>query len=292
MPSTTLNEQFGVPGKLTFSTGHGGLIRAVIAADAAQGEIYLHGGHVTAWQPHGQEPVLWMSAQSWFEQDKPIRGGVPICFPWFGAKADDPAAPSHGTARLAEWDVQETGKTHDGGAFIRLGLALAPLHLSYTVAFGPSLKMTLKVTAANTPSSDVSFEEALHTYFNVSDVRQIRITGLEGVDYLDQLQGRARVPGSTEPITFDGEVDRVYTRTPVAIAIEDPGLDRRITVQATGSSTTVVWNPHLAKAARMPDFGDDEWPGMCCVETANAVTRPVTLEPGATHELSATISVA
>lgn len=291
MATNALNDRFAVPDALTFNTGNGGLTRAVVRTDVAEGEIYLHGAHVTAWTPAGHDPVLWMSSASHFADGKPIRGGVPICFPWFGAKAGDPEAPSHGPARLQAWEVQATGRTDDGGVMIQLGLALAPLAAQFTVVFGKTLQMTLAVTAANTPGESVRFEEALHTYFNVSDVREISIAGLEGAGYLDQVAGGTREPGSPEPIRFDGEVDRVYLGTEATAVIDDPGLQRRIVIDKAGSRATVVWNPHVAKAKRMPDFGDDEWPGMCCVETANAKDAAVTLAPGQTHTMSATLRV-
>jgi D-hexose-6-phosphate mutarotase len=145
------------------------------------------------------------------------------------------------------------------------------LALSLTLSVGRSLRMALAVRNMN--GAPATFEEALHSYFAVSDVRQVRIRGLEGVGYLDKTAAMTRKPGETGPITIVAETDRVYLGTTRTVTIEDPGWRRRIVVSKAGSATTVVWNPWIAKAKAMPDFGDDEWTGMVCVETANAGGR-------------------
>ena len=163
------------------------------------------------------------------------------------------------------------------------------LSLSLAVSVGRTLRMEL--TARNIDSAPATFEEALHSYFAVSDVRQVRIRGLEGVGYVDKTAAMARKPGEGEPIAIAAETDRVYLGTKGAVTIEDAGWKRRIVVGKTGSATTVVWNPWIAKAKAMPDFGDDEWTGMVCVETANAMDDAVTLAPGAVHVMAATLEV-
>jgi D-hexose-6-phosphate mutarotase len=163
------------------------------------------------------------------------------------------------------------------------------LSLSLAVSVGRSLRMDL--TARNGGSAAVTFEEALHSYLAVADVRQVRVRGLEGVSYVDKTAASARRPGETGPITMAAETDRVYAGTTGTVTIEDPGWRRRIVVGKSGSRTTVVWNPWVAKAKAMPDFGDDEWTGMLCVETANAQDDAVTLAPGASHVMTATLEV-
>jgi glucose-6-phosphate 1-epimerase len=278
--------------------GPGGLER--LALDATEGEalIYLHGGHVAAFRPKGAKPVLWMSAASRFEAGSPIRGGVPICFPWFGRKAGSPDAPPHGFARILPWTIGSVALGPDGrlravlelsaDAALRGGFA-RELSLSLAVTVGRSLEMEL--TARNVHSADVTFEEALHAYFAVSDARQIRIRGLEGAPYLDAAAAMARKPGETGPIAIVAETDRVYGATSASVTIEDPAWRRRIVVAKSGSRTTVVWNPWVAKAKAMPDFGDEEWTGMLCVETANAKDDAVTLAPGASRVMTAMLEV-
>jgi len=149
----------------------------------------------------------------------------------------------------------------------------------------------LDLAVRNTDAAPRAFEAALHSYFAVSDVRQARIRGLEGATYVDKTAAMARRPGTSEPITIDAETDRVYLGATGTVTIEDPGWKRRVVVGKSGSSTTVVWNPWIAKAKAMPDFGDEEWSGMVCVETANAMDDAVTFGPGATHVMTATLEV-
>ena len=278
--------------------GPGGLDR--LALHAAEGEalVYLQGAHVAHFQPKDGRPVLWMSAASRFEKGKPLRGGVPICFPWFGPKAGSPEAPLHGFARILPWTVGTV--TRETGGSLRAVLELTaeaaarggfPRELSLSLAVTVSRSLRMELTVRNVDSGAATFEEALHSYLSVSDVRQVRIRGLEGVGYVDKTAGMARQVGADAPITIVGETDRVYLGAKGTVTVEDPGWGRRIVVGKQGSATTVVWNPWVAKAKAMPDFGDDEWAGMVCVETANALDDAVTLAPGASHVMTATLEV-
>jgi glucose-6-phosphate 1-epimerase len=251
---------------------------------------------VTAWQPPGQPPVIWMSRESRFAADQPIRGGVPICFPWFGPKAGDASAPAHGFARLKDWALTDVA---DQGDSVRLVLTLSsdesssvggwtqPFAAAYQVTIGASLELAL--TVRNTGKGPLSYEAALHTYFAVANVREIAIRGLEHTYYLDKVEGFARRQQGGEPIRFAGETDRVYLDTMATCVIEDPGTRREIVIEKTGSRTTVVWNPWIEKARAMPDFGDLEWPEMVCVETCNVGPAAITLAPGGTQTMAATI---
>jgi D-hexose-6-phosphate mutarotase len=223
---------------------------------------------------------------------------VPVCFPWFGPKAGEPEAPLHGYARILPWTVASVSREHDGSlrALLELTADAAArggfpreLSLSLAVIVSRSLRMELSVRSVD--GATASFEEALHSYFAVSDVRQVRIRGLEGVAYVDKTAALARRPGEPDPLAVGAETDRVYVGTTGAVTIEDPRWKRRIVVAKSGSATTVVWNPWVAKAKAMPDFGEDEWTGMVCVETANALENRVTLAPGASHVMTATIGV-
>ena len=278
-----------LPPSVTLEPGGGGLPRLTIVNRHARAEVYLHGAHVTAWRPEGHAPVLWMSADTYWDAAKPIRGGVPICFPWFGPHATDTSAPSHGFARLSDWTLIEARDAADGVTHLGFELAQPGCAVTYRVAAGPALTLALEV---RNPGRDAfSFEEALHTYFAVHDVRGITIMGLAGTDYLDKVGGTTPRNQGAEPIRFTAETDRIYLNTQATCTIEDPGLSRRIIVRKTGSNATVVWNPWIAKAKAMPDYGDDEWPEMVCVETCNVNAHAVRLAPGATHTMTATIQV-
>jgi len=258
----------------------------------AEARVALQGAHVTHWQPRGAEPVLFMSPRSVFAPGRAIRGGVPICYPWFGARADDPGAPAHGFARIRDWQLLERTDTT-----LLLGLGsdaetrrLWPhdFRLRFRVAVGTTLELALEAT--NTSSAPVTIEMALHTYLRVTDVGAVTVTGLEGATYIDKVDGRARKQAGEAPLRFDGEVDRIFLNTTATCVVDDPRLRRRLVVEKTGSATTVVWNPGPTRAAALPDLGPDAWRTMVCVETANADDDRLTLAPGAVHRMSATLS--
>lgn len=277
--------------------GEGGLPCLKINTDLAQATIYLQGAHITHFQPRGQKPVLFMSGSSWFAADKPIRGGVPVCFPWFGPRTDGQPGPGHGFARLQPWDVTQLSIAGDGAVDVILrlnptefsrSLWPAEFSLEYRIRITHDLRMML--TVANLAGEAITIQEALHTYLVVGDIHRTSVTGLAGVSYLDKVDGAKRKVQGASPITFTGETDRVYLNTQSTCVIHDPTLGRKITIAKSGSDATVVWNPWIAKSKAMPDFGDEEWPGMLCVETANVADNALTIAPGASHTMESTIS--
>ena len=285
-----LNRRFAIPG-LAFDNGNGGLLRAVVNTPACQGELVLQGAHVTSWVPAGQQPVLWLSEKSNLEKGKPIRGGVPICFPWFGPNANDSSAPAHGSARLVEWQIVSTHSKEDGVIEIGLERSIDPFVVSLDVEFGRVLKITLRTELSMDATSPQSFEDALHTYFAVSDIRSISIAGLEASDYIDKVDHAMLKPASGMAIKFSGETDRVYVDTGADCLLIDDGMKRVIRVSKSGSVSTVVWNPWIDKSKRMADFGDDEWPEMVCIETANVAAGRIKLAPGESHSTTAIVTV-
>lgn len=293
-----LNRASGIEGAVEFDVHSNGLVRAKLTSSYGKGEVMLHGAHVTRFVPGRGDDVLWMSEKSWFESHKPIRGGVPICFPWFGPKEDNPDAPAHGFARLMDWSVIGTQTLDDQR--VRLVLALEDneqtrdmwnhtFKLTYSVTVGETLELSLKVS--NTDAKPMRFTEALHTYLSVGDVKRVSILGVEDTEFVDKVKGSERAKSSHEPITFTAETDRVYLNTSSECVLVDPVGKRRIVIAKSGSMSTVVWNPWVDKARRMVDFGDEEWPGMACVETANAMENAVSLAPGEDHEISTRITV-
>ncbi|XAL98149.1 D-hexose-6-phosphate mutarotase [Phycisphaeraceae bacterium D3-23] len=286
-----LNDRFAIPGALLFDRGEGGLTRAVISTPACVGEAYLHGAHVTRWRPTRHDEVLWLSGRANFFPDLAIRGGVPICFPWFAGHkpADQPNAPSHGLVRTKRWDLAATAM-EDGVVALTFTTTAAPCwDLRYTASFGPTLSLELE--ASNTGDTNATFELALHSYFAVSQIKRVSVTGLAGAAYENTVGGAGTT--HTQPdaaLTFAAETDFIYA-TESGCTIHDPGLARRIVITKTGSGSTVVWNPWDAKAQAMSDFGDDEWPGMLCVEPANIAPNALTVAPGQTHNTSATMRV-
>lgn len=293
MPQTLdeLTSRFSLP-QLTFKAGRGGLLCAAIGGEHSTAEVYLQGAHVTQFVPRGQSPLLWMSQASLFEPGKPIRGGVPICFPWFGPHPQNiPDAPPHGTARLVTWEVVRAESHSDGQVQLALQTRIAPFDLLYEVTFARELSLSLTVRLPAEETQSASYEEALHTYLHVSDIRKCTITGLEDASYIDKLRGASVMRATGTVIEINGECDRVYLETTAGCKLHDQMLERSISIEKTNSSNTVVWNPWIAKSERMPDFGNDEWPGMVCIESANMGDRRVTLEPGKSHCLAATLGI-
>jgi glucose-6-phosphate 1-epimerase len=288
-----------LPDGVRLDQGAGGLARLKITTCLCTAEMYLHGAHVCRWHPHGhQHPVLWMSDRSWFETGRPIRGGVPICFPWFGPKADSPQASSHGVARTQAWALDAVTGEPDGTILVRLTLTSNDISrafygedftLHYAARFGTTLDLAL--TVVNTGNAPMRFEEALHTYLTVSDARHVSVAGLGGAEYYDKTDGMKRKRQSDDAVTITGKTNRLYVDTSATVTLADPGLERRILIAKTGSRSTVVWNPGTARSAALPDFGDDEWPGMTCVETVNASDNAITLDARQSHTMTTTVSV-
>ncbi|NOK62974.1 MAG: D-hexose-6-phosphate mutarotase [Chloroflexi bacterium AL-W] len=244
-----LNRQFGVEHQLSFVDGPGGLPVAAIRNTHAHATVALYGGHVLSYQPHDQAPVLWSSAQSFYEVGKPMRGGVPVCWPWFGPHPTDTYKPSHGFARTSIWSVLETVVVANEATRIRLGLrdtnetqTLWPhvFELEITITVGASLEIELCVR--NTGTTTFSYSGALHSYFTVSHISHITIHGLEATTYIDQLDsGQRKVQDG--PIAISHEIDKVYLATDATCRIDDSELQRHIHIVKTGSQSTVVWNP-------------------------------------------------
>lgn len=275
-----------------------GLQRLVVLTDLCEAILYTHGATLTHWQPTGARPVLWLSGRSEFKSDRPIRGGVPICFPWFGPHPCEPKSPMHGFVRTMRWTVASVRQEPDGQVEITLTLSPSSeilrlwschFRLTYTVTLGSQLRLAL--TCENTGEDLDVYSEALHTYFAVGDASQVRVYGLENTEYIDKALGGQRNRQGGEPVVVRGETDRVYVNTRAACILNDPVWGRTITLSKSGSETTVVWNPHEEKARRLPDFGADAWEGMLCIETANAVDAAVSLCPGASHTMEARVSL-
>ncbi len=254
----------------------------------ATAAAYDHGAHVTSWTPSGLDPVLWMSNRSQLEAGQPIRGGVPICFPWFGMGRELAQFPAHGYARISVWEFLDATDSAEGTtATWRLQrVDRNSLDVTYTAMFGRELRLSLSV--ANNGNDSVTFESALHTYLAVDDIRSVTIHGLEGAPFLDKLSGTTR--NQEGALTFEGETDRVYS-SQGSVILTDELKRRRIRVERNGSANVVVWNPWVVKSAAMPDFGDDEWPSMVCIEAANVLDDAITLAPGASHTMTYTLNV-
>ena len=264
-----------IPGHITIAEGNGGLPKILIENAWSVAEIYLHGAHVTHFQKNGEPPLLFMSGSSEFESRKAIRGGVPVIFPWFGPRDGFQA---HGFARTSAWNLTATALQTDGAVELRFQLPeVEAFDVEFSVTVGKNLIMELRVT--NTGTLESTHETCLHTYFQISDIHTISITGLQNVTYHDKVADVNTL--ETAPnVRFDREVDRVYFDTKATTEILDPGLKRTIRVEKSGSDSTIVWNPWIDKSKRMADFGDEEYLQMVCVESGNVSANKITLQPG------------
>ncbi len=257
------------------------------------GSIALHGAHVMQWTPRGQRPVLYMSPDSLLQQGKPIRGGIPICWPWFGPRADAPQLPGHGFARLLEWTL-DSAVEEDVGVMLKLSLtdsaetlALWPhaFRLQLTVAMGDTLWVALSMEHRGTEPVEIT--GALHTYLTVGAIEQTSVLGLESATYLDSLDHHGRKP-QHGAVIFDREVDRIYEGTS-KVRAEDKAWAREIAVSKSGSAATVVWNPWIEKSKRLSDLPDEAYHGFLCIEAANAGEDVIRLQPGQKHMLAQTL---
>lgn len=266
----------------------------------ATGKIALQGAHVIHWQPKFlAHPVLWLSSNARYVKGRSIRGGVPVCWPWFGAHPTDSTLCPHGFARVIPWRVMDIDATPTGATRIILEMQQTPeaqrqlsypYELTMTITVGRRLRIDLSTT--NLAEHPFVISEAFHTYFNVSDVSNIQITGMQDHVYLDKILKYERYV-EHNALVFDGkEYDRVYVHHSSDCAIHDQGYNRVIHVSKSGSDTTVVWNPGAEKAATMGDMGvGEEWRKTICVETTNALDNMVVINPGRKHILSAEYSV-
>lgn len=292
-----LDRHFRIPGLARISNGNGGLPKLQITGSHSEGEMYLHGAQVTSWKPAGYDEVLFLSTKSRWQEGQAIRGGIPICFPWFRAKADDAKAPAHGLVRTKSWQLESIAEDKSG---VCVSMSTendeqtrrwwpAQFRLVHRVVFGPEL--TLELTCTNTGKTDLRFEEALHTYNRVSDVAKVRLQGLDAVQYLDNSDSnRAKVQHGD--VTIASTTDNAFIGTQNDVDLNDPQLRRRIRLKKANSLTTVVWSPWREGAARLGDLGEGEWTQFLCVEASNILDASIALAPGEKHTMTAILCVA
>ncbi|KAK9097847.1 hypothetical protein Syun_024892 [Stephania yunnanensis] len=272
--------------------GVNGLEKVVLReVRGSSAEIYLYGAHVTSWKNEHGDELLFVSAKANFKPPKPIRGGIPICFPQF---SNHGSLEQHGFARTKFWSIDTDPPplptSTSNKAFIDLilkpteeDMKIWPhsyeFRLRVTLGPGGDLMLTSRIRNTSADGKPFSFTFAYHTYFSVSDISEVRVEGLETIDYLDNLQNKERFTEQGDAITFESEVDKIYVSTPTKIAILDHEKKRTFVIRKDGLPDAVVWNPWDKKSKAMADFGDDEYKHMLCVESA-AVENPITLRPG------------
>ena len=267
--------------------------------------IAQQGAHILSYQLAGQQPLVWLNDKALFKQGTPIRAGIPVCWPWFGNLARNPEsvqamrdsqepANAHGEVRILDWQLLGIGE--DGDALLvefiqphaEQGLPGWPHKVALKLSIRLDHALNVSLVSYNCGTETVTLSQALHTYFVVSDVREVSLQGVDGLRYIETLENWEEREQSGD-LSFAGETDRIYLDTPPLLSIVDPGLQRRIQIQTSGSHSAVVWNPWIDRARALPDMADDGWQRMLCVETANVMSDVVTLAPDQMHVLSVSI---
>jgi glucose-6-phosphate 1-epimerase len=284
-----LNQRFGAPGRIAFRSGEADLPLVALVNKYAACEVSLYGGHVLSYRPVGHSPVLFVSQASLFEPGKPIRGGIPLCWPWFGPNPDK-TLPLHGFARILQWDLHATEYSGD---VTELRLALCDSDLTrrfWPFAFELNLRiwldqrLNMELTSINRDTRPFTLTQAFHPYLRVRQIENVTVHGLDQAPFTDRLSGQTgRQDG---PLSIATETDRLFTPAAPECVLHDTSLGRAIAITFTGTERCVVWNPWINKARAMADFGDDEYSRMLCVEPANTGDGAITLAPGERHTLS------
>ncbi|WP_422418274.1 D-hexose-6-phosphate mutarotase [Pseudomonas sp. GZD-222] len=283
------------------SEQHGELNCWRITSDTAELLVAQQGAQILSYQRLGEPPLLWLSEQAIFKQGKSVRAGVPVCWPWFGNLKRNPSAvqamygaeeaPAHGLVRGRDWQLLGIEGSGDS---VRVEFTLPdtqgdlpgwPHNVELTLTIVMAAQLSITLSSYNLDNVPVTISQALHSYFAVSDVREVQIEGVDGLSYIETLADwEQRTQQGV--LGFAGETDRIYLQAPEQLSIVDPAWNRRIRLTSSGSRSAVIWNPWVGRAAELPDMADDGWQRMLCIETANVWDDVVTLAPGATHSLS------
>ncbi|MBF0247971.1 MAG: D-hexose-6-phosphate mutarotase [Alphaproteobacteria bacterium] len=297
MDIQALAQRFNIDGRAKVVEGKGGLPMVEVTADGATALISVYAGQVLSYRPVGQEDLMFLSDTAYYAPGKAIKGGVPVCWPWFGPDPEGKGRPGHGFVRNRQWDLRNIEALDGGAVRVTMGLADTDetrgiwdnaFDLAMVVTVGG--KLDVELTTKNLGDAAFQLSQGLHTYFRVGDIAKTRVLGLEGATYIDKMDGGAekRQDGA---VVITGEADRVYTGVSGNMAIEDDGLGRTIRIVGSGSASAVVWNPWIDTAKSMGDLGDDDYLRLICVETTNAGPDVITVRPGGEHRIAATYSL-
>lgn len=295
-----LNAEHGIAGVLRCMSGRGGLAMIEIDNGQAQARISLHGGQVLSFRPtHAAEDLLFVSERAHFAPDKAIKGGVPICWPWFGQDPESRGRPAHGFVRAWPWTLLATEALSNGSTRVQLGIAddhdtraVWPHYFNLLLEIRVGRTLALDLTTRNAGDRPFRITQGLHAYFKVGESSRVRVDGLDGRHYIDKAaDGRDAVIRQEGQVGFTREVNRIYEDVPPVLGIIDPTLDRRIRIESEHSRTTVVWNPWIETARAMEDLDDEDYRRFVCVETVNTASEVIEIAPGADDCLSARYAI-
>ena len=293
-----LNAEYGISNKAKFVEGKGGFPVIEVNNEYAQATISLYAGQLLSYKPVNQtQDMMFLSSQAYFAKGKAIKGGSPICWPWFGPDPEDKGRPNHGFVRNRLWDMREIESCQDGSTVVVMGLTDTPetrriwnyaFDLAIAISIGRTL--TIELTTRNTGDKPFEITQALHTYFRIGDISQVRVLNLEDTSYLDKVDG-GKNKTQTGDVTFNSECDRIYLDVPSQLIIDDMALGRKIKITAANSNTAIVWNPGSKVSANMADLGDLDYQKFVCVETANAANEVINIPAGDDYNLTANYSL-
>ena len=293
-----LSIDYGIAGQLEFIKGSGGLPFILISNRSASALISIYAGQVLSFQPVGEdENILFLSQKSFYDVGKAIRGGIPVCWPWFGADPSGLQRPNHGFVRNRLWTVLGAKAVTDFETKIKLGLIGTDrtevlwqhaFALELVISVGKSL--TLELITRNTGNEVFSITQAFHTYFQVSNIKRVNVLGLENTQYLDKLDEGA-LKAQIGSVTVSEEVDRIYTDVKNELIIDDSDFDRRIRISSYGSNNAVVWNPWKETSTKIADLEDDDYKSFLCVEAGNVATGAVQIPAGEEYTLQTNIQI-
>ena len=291
-----------MPGRWNLTVREG-LDVVEIETDTSTALVALQGAQVLSFVPRGGRDWLWVSERARWTRGAALRGGIPVCFPWFGPHPTEAAFPAHGFARTSAWRLSPAPSpggsgAAETGADVAVELTLTddeataklfphPFEARLTVTVGAALSLAFEVT--NTGTEPFSFEAALHTYFAVSDVANVAVEGLGGCDFVDKVAGGAVRKEGAAPLRIAGEVDRVYDSDGPVTLIDAPA-GRRLRIAGTNAGSTVLWNPAPAKAAKLSDVAPEAYRRFVCVESGAIGERRLTVPAGATERLTASVT--
>lgn len=297
MDIASLNAKYAIPGQVEIVAGRGGLPTINVNNNAAKSEISIMGGHVLTYQPKGEDEMLWLSKKSDFADGLPIRGGIPICWPWFGPHPTDKSQPLHGFVRTMMWDICSICAPTPERTIVVLvikdndhtrAIWNFPFKLELEVSIGERLEVTLRTY--NPGCTPFHITQGIHTYFGVKDVSAITIHGFDGVSYFNKVGGANNTLLQQGPIKVDKEIDAVFLNCAGAAELEDHAGKRHIRIDKEGSNSAVVWNPWIERSKNLPGYEPTSYQTMVCIETCNALADGRDIAPGGTHALKANIS--
>ncbi|AFY37961.1 Aldose 1-epimerase [[Leptolyngbya] sp. PCC 7376] len=288
-----LNQDFGIDGSVRFTEERAGFPIIEIKNNFATAAISIYAAHVISYQPvNTDEDLIYLSEDVIYKIGTALRGGIPICWPWFGPHPTDGSKPSHGVARKTFWQVSSTETTTTGATRVILKLtdsqesrALWDYRFELAIAVTVGETLNIELITRNTGDKAFDVTQALHTYFKIGNVDQVQVLGLDGCEYIDKVDG-GEFKTQLGEVAIAAEVDRVYNDLPAELIIADPALNRKIHITSKNSTTAIVWNPWINKSKALGDFPNEGYKQMICVETANAAKEVITVQPQSQYSIT------